>query len=143
MKQSTMTCDKILGLLLVCITGVLLIHITNGVCVNNHSKRAIHAETFERSKCGGIFGNPCFSKRVNKDSKECCDSTNSDCWGGLSADDALYWIDRDTDSRDRQGYGQTVVACSACDITVYDDGSIVVTEEKGDKRMRAIQACKY
>lgn len=133
----------VLALLSIIIVSVLSISIVSGVCVNNYSCRAAHAETFERSKCGGLFGNPCFSKRVDKNSTQCCDAGNSDCWGGLSADDSLFWIDCDTDSRNQQGFGQSVVACSACDISVYDDGSIVVTEEQGEKRMRAIQACKY
>ena len=122
----------------------LLVNLISAVCVDNQSSRAIHAEIYQRDKCGGLFGNPCFSKRVDKKSKQCCDAGNKDCWrSGSSSDDALYWIDCDTDKRTKQGFGQTVVACAACTITVSDNGLIVVTEEGGDKRTRAMQACKY
>ena len=116
---------------------------TNAVCVYNHRSRAIHAELYRRDDCAGLFGiNSCFSKRVEKNSRQCCDAGNADCWrSGTSADDALYWIDCDTDAHSR-GAGQTVVACADCDITVSDDGLIVVTEAGGAKRTRAMQSCK-
>ena len=116
---------------------------TNAVCVNNLRSRAIHAELYRRDDCAGLFGiNSCFSKRVEKNSKQCCDAGNQDCWRtGSSADDALYWIDCDTDAHTK-GAGQTVVACADCDITVSDNGLIVVTEAGGAKRTRAMQSCK-
>ena len=125
--------------------SVVSIDLISGVCVNNLSPRAIHAEIYRRGDCAGLFGiNYCFSKRVPKNSKECCDSKNKDCWrSGSSADDALYWIDCDTDKRTKQGYGQTVVACATCVITITDSGLIVVTDEKGEQRTRAMQACKF
>ena len=140
-----MMCVLILALLSITIICGLLISIATGVCVNNLSCRAIHAEIYRRGDCAGLFGiNSCFSKKVNTNSKECCDSKNKDCWrSGSSADDALYWIDCDTDKRTKQGYGQTVVACATCVITITDSGLIVVTDEKGEQRTRAMQACKF
>ena len=133
----------ILVLCSIIVVSVLLISFTTSVCVNNYSCRAIHAETFKRSECGGLFGNPCFSKRADINKTECCDAGNSDCWGGLNAKDSLYWIDCDTDSRNQQGFGQTIAACSACDITVYDNGMIVVTEEQGEQKTLGVFTCKY
>ncbi len=132
----------VLALLSIICISLLLTNITSGVCVNNFSSRAIHAEVYQRDKCGGLFGNPCFSKRVNKNSKECCDAGNADCRTGTS-NDALYWIDCDTDARKSQGFGQAVVACSNCDINVDDSGMIVVIEANAQKNTRAVYACKY
>lgn len=94
--------------------SVSLINLVGGVCVNNLSSRGIHAEIYQRTKCGGLFGNSCFSKRVNKKSRECCDAGNEDCWwSGLSS------VDCDTDKRTKQGFGQTAVACAKCEINIY------------------------
>ena len=134
----------ILVLLSMIIITIALTSIARGVCVNNLSCRAIHAELYRRTDCTGFFGtNSCFSKRVNTNSKECCDAGNQDCWRtSPSADDALYWIDCDTDAH-TQGFGQTVVACANCEINVYDNGMIVVNEEGGSKKTRAVYSCKY
>ena len=134
----------ILVLLSIIIAIVGLISIASGVCVNNLSCRAIHGELYRRTDCNGIFGtNSCFSKRVNTNSRECCDAKNKDCWRtSPSADDALYWIDCDTDAHSR-GAGQTIIACADCDINVYDNGMIVVNEAGGSKKTRAVYSCKY
>ena len=134
----------ILVLLSVILMTILLLNIISGVCVNNLSCRAIHTEIYKREDCAGIFGiNSCFSKRVNTNSRECCDAGNKDCWrAGTSEDDALYWIDCDTDAHNGIA-GQTVVACADCDIDVYDSGMIVVKEAGGAQRTRATLACKF
>ena len=116
---------------------VLLVDTTKGVCVNNLSTRSIHAEIYNRG--GGLFDRS-FSKRVNVNSKECCNAGNSDCWAGTAAD-ALYWIDCDTDAH-KKGSGQAIVACSFCDIDVYNGGLIVVTKEDQKDRPIAVYACK-
>ena len=115
----------------------LLMDLTIGVCVNNQSCRAAHAEVYDRS--GGLFVRS-FSKRINANSKECCDSKNPDCRYG-TADDALFWVDCDTDKK-KESSGQVVVACSKCEINISDDGIITVTEEDEPKRTRAVYLCK-
>ena len=117
--------------------NVLLLSSTIGVCINNRSCRAIHAELYERK------GHKGFSKQVKENSTECCDAGDKNCWAGASADDALYWIDCDTKKRTKKDVRQTVVACSSCEISVYDNGLIVVNEEKEPKRTRAIFSCKF
>ncbi|CAF2505184.1 unnamed protein product [Rotaria sp. Silwood2] len=115
----------------------------NSVCVINRSCRAIHAEVYNRDGCATLFGlvNKCFSKKVPHDSKECCDSHNHDCYTG-TANDALYWIDCDTDSRKTKGFGQAVVACAACNIIVYNEGLIAVEPENKPGQTIAVYACK-
>ena len=134
----------ILVLLSIVIVTVVVTGIAKGVCVNNLSCRAIHGELYRRDDFSGTFGtNSCFSKRVNTNSKECCDAGDKDCWRtSPSGDDALYWIDCDTD-RHSKGAGQITIACADCDINVYDNGMIVVYEAGGSKKTRATLACKY
>ena len=59
-----------------------------------------------------------------------------------SKDDALFWIDCDTEKHEK-GFGQTIAACSDCNIAVHDNGLIVVTEEQGAKKTRVTFACKF
>ncbi|CAF2822087.1 unnamed protein product [Rotaria sp. Silwood2] len=122
---------------------MILLTFTNSVCVINRSCRAIHAEVYDRKSCGQLFGliNKCFSKKVPRDSKQCCDSENSDCYTGTT-DDALYWMDCDTDSRKEEGVGQAVVACAKCNIIVYDEGLITVEPESKPGQTIAVYACK-
>ncbi|CAF4688713.1 unnamed protein product, partial [Rotaria sp. Silwood2] len=129
--------------LLIVFNLMTILKFINSVCVINHSCRAIHAEVYNRAGCATLFGliNKCFSKRVARDSKECCDSGNSDCYTG-TRDDALYWMDCDTDSRKEKGVGQAVVACAACNIIVYDEGLIAVEPEKQPGQTIAVYACK-
>ena len=116
---------------------MLLLSSTRSVCINNRSCRAIHAELY------GDKGFKAFSKQVKENSTVCCDARDKNCWAGPSADDALYWIDCNTKIRKKKGVGQTVVACSSCEINVYDNGLIVVNEEKEPSRTRAIFSCKF
>ena len=126
-----------LAVFVLIIISILFTSSTIGVCVNNRSCRAIHAELYERR------GGKTFSKEVKANSTECCDAGNKDCWTGKNADNALFWIDCDTKKRNKKGFGQTVVACSFCEISVYDNGLIVVNDEKEPKRTRAVFSCKY
>ncbi|UJR08797.1 hypothetical protein I4U23_013053 [Adineta vaga] len=116
------------ALLQTIIIVLLLINITNGVCVNNDSCRSVHVELYNRGNCKS-----CFSKKVGKNSKQCCDAGNKDCWRD-SKEDSLFWVDCDTDKRKKKGIGQTIVACTNCEINFYDSGLIVVAEDSGSKR---------
>ena len=126
-----------LTLLILIVIIVCILQTVHNYCVHNKGCKAAHAELNERNQ--GIFSNE-FSKRVSVGTAECCHpDKDTGCVRG-SKEDLLLWIDCDTDSRKEKNYGQTIVACGACNITIRDNGMITVDETSG--KTRAVYACK-
>jgi len=123
---------------LVVLSMALIVSFVKGYCVYNKGCRAAHAELYDRDQ--GWFSDE-FSKKVNVDGKECCNpGPDTGCIRGTD-EDAMLWIDCDTDSRSEKGFGQAIIACADCDVTINDNGMIVVSEVAGGKT-RSIYSCK-
>lgn len=115
----------------------LMLNPCSAYCVYNKGCVAAHAELFQRDTLNG------FSKKVKAGERECCNPKSSGCVKGTK-DDLLLWIDCDTDSRNKKGFGQGVIACGDCDINILEAGMIQVVMAVGENKGKvlSIYACK-